>query len=116
MNKSDSIFKVIIYGAVGILVCCGIFSVIMQCQTHYTPKTDEDVAQVAEANGFAGDYFTELDHWTDYNMNYYIVYAKDTKVKYMIFISGHRFGITPLYNADGSLQLYEDNNSEQGET
>ncbi len=36
---------------------------------------------------------------------YYIVYDKETKVKY--YIRGYGGGITPLYNADGTLQLYE---------
>lgn len=40
--------------------------------------------------------------------NYYIVYAKDTKVKYFIERTGYQFGITPLYNADGTLQIYEE--------
>lgn len=32
--------------------------------------------------------------------------AKDTKVKYFIAKSGYKFGITPLYNADGTVQVY----------
>lgn len=39
--------------------------------------------------------------------NYIIVYDKETKVKYYIRCSNYRGGITPLYNADGTLQLYE---------
>lgn len=39
---------------------------------------------------------------------YKIAYAKDTKVKYLIIVSGYKFGITPLYNADGTLQVYEE--------
>lgn len=37
-----------------------------------------------------------------------ISHAKDTKVKYLIIVSGYKFGITPLYNADGTLQVYEE--------
>ena len=40
--------------------------------------------------------------------SYYIVYANDTKVKYFVKWTGYQFGITPLYNADGTLQIYEE--------
>ena len=48
-------------------------------------------------------YFTVIKDWD----GYCIVYANDTKVKYFIRLGGNTYGITPLYNADGSLQLYE---------
>lgn len=51
----------------------------------------------------AGGYFTVLEKW-DGN---YIVYANDTKVKYFWKYVGSVCGMTPLYNADGSLQIYE---------
>lgn len=38
-----------------------------------------------------------------------MVYANDTKVKYLMVNTGYAIGITPLYNADGTLQLYEEN-------
>lgn len=54
---------------------------------------------------FGNGYFTVIAKWDGYQ----IVYANDTKVKYLIFDSGiYRFGITPLYNADGTLQIYEE--------
>ncbi len=50
-------------------------------------------------------YFTEI---AEYGGGIYtIVYANDTKVKYLIFESYYKFGITPLYNADGTLQIYD---------
>lgn len=52
----------------------------------------------------AGGYFTVLEEWDRVN---YIVYANDTKVKYFVKYGGSVLGITPLYNADGSLQIYE---------
>ena len=52
----------------------------------------------------AGGYFTVLERWDHCN---YIVYANDTKVKYYFDYGGSACGITPLYNADGSLQVYE---------
>ena len=42
-----------------------------------------------------------------YSSPMYMVYAKDTHVKYMIVIGHYRAAITPLYNADGTLQIYE---------
>ena len=38
----------------------------------------------------------------------YIVYDKENKVKYLFYIGGNNSGITPLYNADGTLQIHED--------
>lgn len=49
-------------------------------------------------------YFTEIVKWGDI---YRIVYANDTKVKYLIIEGYYKFGITPLYNADGTLQVYD---------
>lgn len=56
-------------------------------------------------------YFVELEFKGDME----IVYDRETKVKYYIYDDEngvgdthvHCFGITPIYNADGSLQLYE---------
>lgn len=57
---------------------------------------------------YFGDYFIAIKMWDDLNGNYIIAYAKDTKVKYLIWYTGYKGGITPLYNADGSLQVYEE--------
>ena len=51
-----------------------------------------------------GGYYTVLENWERHN---YIVYANDTKVKYIIHYSGSGLGMSPLYNTDGSLQIYE---------
>jgi hypothetical protein len=58
----------------------------------------------------ANGYFTRVSYWSDANGNYTIMYANDTKVKYLVFNGGYRYGITPLYNADGTLQIYEEDN------
>ena len=55
-------------------------------------------------NEYYNDYFVELE----WGANYHIVYDKNTKVKYFILKkSDYVSGITPLYNADGSLQIYK---------
>lgn len=59
---------------------------------------------------FGGGYFTRIKQWETFNNRYLIVYANDTKVKYFIgYDTGNygKFGITPLYNADGSVQVYD---------
>ena len=55
-----------------------------------------------------GGYFVTIAEWGNgADCEYRIVYAQDTKVKYFIFKEGYGKGITPLYNADGTLQIYE---------
>lgn len=57
---------------------------------------------------FGNGYFTVITKWSDENGKYRIVYAKDTKVKYFIQSSTYSWAITPLYNTDGTLQIYEE--------
>ena len=56
--------------------------------------------------GFADGYFTIVKEWSGEFGKYKIVYANDTRVIYLVCVSSHHFGITPLYNADGTLQIY----------
>lgn len=66
-------------------------------------------AKTTENGEFGNGYFTTISKWGDANYGTYrIVYANDTKVKYFVNASGYRTGITPLYNADGTLQVYEE--------
>ena len=69
----------------------------------------EDAIDTLQVTG--GGYFTLIKRWHDAGEHYRIVYANDTKVKYLIWRSGYGRGITPLYNADGSLQVYEESES-----
>lgn len=64
-------------------------------------KTHED---------YGNGYFTIIKKWGSDSMIYRIVYANDTGVEYMIVEGYRRFSITPLYNADGTLQIYEEKN------
>lgn len=36
-----------------------------------------------------------------------VLYDKDTKVMYFVKATGYQFGITPIYNSDGTLKLYD---------
>ena len=48
-----------------------------------------------------------LNEWKDGDTAYRIIYMKDTKVKYIVVDDGgSQVTITPLYNADGTLQVY----------
>lgn len=73
------------------------------CGTRY-----EDAEDISKMKG--GGYFTMIKEWGGVNNDgiYSIVYANDTRVKYLIWRSGYKGGITPLYNADGTLQIYEE--------
>lgn len=75
------------------------------CGNTYQEAIRDTVSKRGE--DIAGGYFTVITSW-GYGNAYYIVYAKDTKVKYFIRLSGNQYGITPLYNADGTLQIYEE--------
>ena len=45
----------------------------------------------------------------DPHSDYKILYDKNTKVMYCLFCRlDHENGITPIYNADGTLKLYEE--------
>lgn len=57
-----------------------------------------------QAENSKREYFTVIDKWD----GYHIVYANDTKVKYIIGHNRYSYGIFPLYNADGTLQIYEE--------
>lgn len=57
--------------------------------------------------GFADGYFTIVKEWDGF-VKYKIVYANDTKVMYLICSSNNLFDITPLYNSDGTLQVYKE--------
>lgn len=65
----------------------------------------QQICQIKE-RVFCNGYFTLLTKWDDGARHCNIVYANDTKVKYLVIVGDGRAGITPLYNADGTLQVY----------
>lgn len=74
--------------------------------------TYQEATRQAESNTnsiFGNGYFTKITQLEDFSSKYYIVYADDTNVKYLVMSLQTRSGITPLYNADGTLQVYEEN-------
>jgi len=71
----------------------------------------KDTEDVSKSTG--GGYFTVIKEWNDRTYgcayHYQVAYANDTKVKYLTCMTVDGITITPLYNADGSLQVYEEN-------
>lgn len=57
---------------------------------------------------WAKGYFTVIKSWGGTGAHQYmIVYANDTKVMYYIDAYSVAGGMTPLYNVDGTLQVYD---------
>lgn len=83
-----------------IIIILSLCLLLTGCGTKY-----EDAEDTLKEIG--GGYFTLIKEWNGENGDLYkIVYANDSKVKYLMWFRGYRGGITPLYNADGSLQVY----------
>lgn len=83
-------------------------TLILACVGYETTYQDTTGQTKNVSNDFAKGYFTVISEWGNAtSRTYKIVYANDTKVKYFVFKSGYYAGITPLYNEDGSLQVYD---------
>lgn len=86
-----------------ILVLCAVVAMLCGCSSSY------EEANTNPGNCFSKGYFTAIKSW-DGGMNNpseHIVYANDTGVMYYVFFGVNCAGITPLYNADGTLQIWE---------
>lgn len=86
------------------LILCTITTVLCSCSS-----TSYDEAKVSDTYTFSNGYFTVIKEWGG-GVNFpleQIVYANDTGVMYYVYAYGYRGGITPLYNADGTLQIYK---------
>lgn len=79
---------------------------LVGCGTTYQEATGQTESNTS--GDFGNGYFTVITKWSDGNGRYRIVYAKDAKVKYFIQTPTYSWAITPLYNADGTLQIYEE--------
>lgn len=69
------------------------------------PYSKEQDSTQSTYKGFADEYFTIVKEW-GVSGQYKIVYANDTGVMYLICSSNNCCNATPLYNADGTLQIY----------
>lgn len=80
------------------VVSCLILLSLSGCQ-QTTTNTDQHETMF--------DQFVVIEKREDfYYGTFYVTYDKDTMVEYYIIISGHRGGISPVYNADGTLKIY----------
>ena len=85
-----------------VLVLCIMTAMLCGCSSSYEEPSNSN-------NSFGNGYFTVI-RWWDCGIDSpteYILYANDTGVMYYAFHASHAGGITPLYNADGTLQIYE---------
>ena len=60
-----------------------------------------------ESSYLANKYIDLVTIYKDYNYNTEVLYDKNTKVMYFVKRSGYQFGITPIYNSDGTVKLYD---------
>ena len=86
-----------------ILVLCIMIVMLCSCSS-----ISYNEAKTSDTYAFSNGYFTVIKEWGEtLHTIERIVYANDTGVMYYVFRSNHSGGITPLYNADGTLQIYE---------
>nr|DAQ21727.1 MAG TPA: protein of unknown function (DUF4969) [Caudoviricetes sp.] len=60
-----------------------------------------------ESSKFANKYIDLVTIYKDDNYNTEVLYDKNTKVMYFVERTGYQFGITPIYNSDGTVKLYD---------
>lgn len=60
-----------------------------------------------ESSHFANKYIDLVTIYKDDYYNTEVLYDKNTKVMYFVKRSGYQFGITPIYNSDGTVKLYD---------
>ena len=60
-----------------------------------------------ESSRFANKYIDLVTIYKDDNCITQVLYDKNTKVMYFVKCSGYQFGITPIYNSDGTVKLYD---------
>ena len=87
-----------------VLVLCIMTAMLCGCS-----KVSYEDASSEISIDFGNGYFIPIKEWGTDMDSYYqqLVYANDSKVMYYIIKTSKGIGITPLYNADGTLQIYE---------
>ena len=64
-----------------------------------------------ESNILGNKYIDLVTIYKDNDNNIEVAYDKNTKVMYFLKRSAYQFGITPIYNSDGTVKLYDKENS-----
>lgn len=86
--------KKILAVALGLTLCFGM-----------TGCTKGDIEP--ESNNIGNKYIDLVTIYKDDVYNTEVLYDKNTKVMYFIERTGYQFGITPIYNSDGTVKLYD---------
>ena len=60
-----------------------------------------------ESSCFANKYIDLVTIYKGDNYSTEVLYDKNTKVMYFAKWSSHQFGITPIYNSNGTVKLYD---------
>lgn len=60
-----------------------------------------------EGSRLANKYIDLVTIYKDDDYNTEVLYDKNTKVMYFVAWSNYQFGITPIYNSDGTVKLYD---------
>lgn len=92
-----------------IIICAFLVFCLIVGISYNLSSTSYDEAKTSDMYAFSDGYFTVIKEW-DGGINFpleQIVYSNDTGVMYYVFLGSNSSGITPLYNADGTLQIYE---------
>lgn len=90
---------------IALFMICVLVLSLTGCYSH---ASYEEV-NTEQKDMFCG-YFTLIKKWydSDSGATCRIMYANDTEVMYFVYSRGCQGGITPLYNADGTLQIYDE--------
>lgn len=86
--------KKILAVALGLTLCFGL-----------TGCTKGDIEP--KSSCLANKYIDLVTIYKDDEYETEVVYDKNTKVMYFLKSSGQQFGITPIYNSDGTVKLYD---------
>ena len=86
--------KKILAVALGLTLCLGM-----------TGCTKGDIEP--ESSCLANKYIDLVTIYKDDDHNTEVLYDKNTKVMYFVKWSNYQFGITPIYNSDGTVKLYD---------
>lgn len=60
-----------------------------------------------EASKLENKYIDLVTIYKDDSLGTEVLYDKDTKVMYFVKWNNYQFGITPIYNSDGTVKLYD---------
>lgn len=93
-QKGSIMKKKILVVVLGLTLCFGM-----------TGCTKGDIK--SESSTLGNKYIDLVTIYKDDRQHTEVLYDKNTKVMYFLKWSGYQFGITPIYNSDGTVKLYD---------